>query len=572
MARFTSPDGVGAPGPAGPTGLIGPTGPQGATGPQGIQGETGPQGNAGSDAPTNRIYSGEFEAIIDSTGATTFDGNIIPSVNNTFTLGTTDARFADIFVGPGSLIIADETEGLPDQIISARDGYVYVREGVDLLPAGFDIGSFVVAPSGIVTVHSDTIIDATKSLVNINATESNTTYPRNFAGTLLQLTAQDNENARVVLDSFGANKYATFIGRSARGTVTAPEATQANDTLMRMTVNGFGSSEFKTSIGRIDIGAAENFTDTAAGTFINFQTTPIGSTAARDSARIGNNGLKLNHGGITFADDTYQDTAQLIGPTGPQGSTGPIGPQGVQGIQGEQGTQGDQGQQGNPGTGIAVGDYHDTYAELIAEHPTGIDGEAHIVGGDLYIWNTTLSQWQNAGSLLGPQGIQGQQGIQGEQGIQGVQGIQGIQGETGPAGQDGQDATLPGAWTTYVPTWTASITNPTIGNGSITGAYATFGKTVHFRIKVTDGSTTNEGNGNYSVTLPVAPLAGTVFTFDGSTGSGVYRIYGIATGGSTALPLYAQSATVTSGSMTKTFPATLSTGDTISINGTYEIA
>lgn len=46
MARFTSPDGTGAPGPVGPTGLPGDTGPAGPQGIQGIQGEQGPAGIA----------------------------------------------------------------------------------------------------------------------------------------------------------------------------------------------------------------------------------------------------------------------------------------------------------------------------------------------------------------------------------------------------------------------------------------------------------------------------------------------------------------------------------------------
>ena len=32
-------------------------------------------------------------------------------------------------------------------------------------------------------------------------------------------------------------------------------------------------------------------------------------------------------------------------------------------------------------------------------------------------------------------------------------------------------------WTSYVPVWTASVTNPVIGNGTITGSYTVIGKT-----------------------------------------------------------------------------------------------
>jgi hypothetical protein len=61
------------------------------------------------------------------------------------------------------------------------------------------------------------------------------------------------------------------------------------------------------------------------------------------------------------------------------------------------------------------------------------------------------------------------------------------------------------AWTAYPPTWTATTTNPTIGNGSIVGRYARLGRnTVKGVIVLTVGSTTNMGSGSYRFRLPVA--------------------------------------------------------------------
>lgn len=58
------------------------------------------------------------------------------------------------------------------------------------------------------------------------------------------------------------------------------------------------------------------------------------------------------------------------------------------------------------------------------------------------------------------------------------------------------------AWTTYTPTWTGAVTNPAIGNGTITGAYRINGKNLEFRINLTMGSTTTYGSGNWSFGLP----------------------------------------------------------------------
>lgn len=739
------------PGPAGPTGPAGVSGTQGQPGAPGATGPTGP-GVDLLNVPTD----------------------IVPDVDNTHALGTIEKRWSDLFLGPGSLIIADETPGLPDQVISAKDGYIYTRN-LENSPIGFDTGSFKVAPSGIVTIHADEIIDATKALVNINASESNITYPRTFAGTLLQLTAQDGQSARLVLDSFGYAQYSVITGRTARGTVEQPAAVQTNDVLFRLTAHGYGTTNFNQSLTRIDMEAAENFTDTAAATRISFQTTPTGSKTIQRVAQIDSDGFSLERGGIKFADGTIQTTAQFVGPVGPTGATGPAGADGISNIPGPTGPTGPQGQgidvqgsfptlaafnaanligqpgdfwiieadgslltwsagtsswldlgdllgpqgptgpqglsitgptgptgatgadstvvgptgptgsigfpgatgptgavgatgpnglngvpgpvgptgpQGDPGTvgptgaqgiqgnvgatgpqGVAgptgpqgavgptgsvgptgatgetgaavtiIGSFVDL-AALQAAHPTGAPGEAAIVdGGLLYVWAN--GAWTSVGNILGPTGPQGLQGVTGAQGPTGPQGNTGLTGDTGavgptgpqgnvgptgpagpagttgatgpqgaigPTGPAGADAPTPGAWTSYVASWTASVSNPNIGNGSIQAAYEQVGKTVRFRVKVTDGSTTTEGSGNYSLSLPVAPLTGTIFTFDGSAGTGTYRIYGIATGGSTVLPLYAQSSTTTTARMTPTFPFTMGSGDTISISGTYETA
>jgi len=61
----------------------------------------------------------------------------------------------------------------------------------------------------------------------------------------------------------------------------------------------------------------------------------------------------------------------------------------------------------------------------------------------------------------------------------------------------------PPLWTAFTATWTASTTNPTIGNGAIVARYVQLGpKTVNIRIDVTIGSTTNGGSGTYSFALP----------------------------------------------------------------------
>lgn len=60
------------------------------------------------------------------------------------------------------------------------------------------------------------------------------------------------------------------------------------------------------------------------------------------------------------------------------------------------------------------------------------------------------------------------------------------------------------AWTSYTPTWGSSGTAPALGNGTISGRYQKFAKTVIASWQMTIGSTSTVGTGTYTWTLPVA--------------------------------------------------------------------
>lgn len=59
-------------------------------------------------------------------------------------------------------------------------------------------------------------------------------------------------------------------------------------------------------------------------------------------------------------------------------------------------------------------------------------------------------------------------------------------------------------WQAFNPVWTASSTNPVVGNGTLAGRYTRIGKTVHCTIHLTAGSTTTFGSGFWSFKLPTA--------------------------------------------------------------------
>jgi hypothetical protein len=130
------------------------------------------------------------------------------------------------------------------------------------------------------------------------------------------------------------------------------------------------------------------------------------------------------------------------------------------------------------------------------------------------------------------------------------------------------------AWSSYSPTWGATTTNPTVGNGTVVGASKQAGKTVHYRIVVTFGSTTAVGSGTYTFTLPTAALepatylpAGTCTLRD--TSAATTRL-GVAFYEGSADTVRLQ--TMDDAAVTHAAPFAWATGDTIAICGTYEAA
>ncbi len=79
-----------------------------------------------------------------------------------------------------------------------------------------------------------------------------------------------------------------------------------------------------------------------------------------------------------------------------------------------------------------------------------------------------------------------------------------------------------GAWQSYAPGWAASVTQPAIGNGVLTGRFLQVGKTVDVLVVLSWGSTTAAGNGQYTFTLPPGMVPRAVPTTVYLPGGGVY--------------------------------------------------
>jgi len=123
------------------------------------------------------------------------------------------------------------------------------------------------------------------------------------------------------------------------------------------------------------------------------------------------------------------------------------------------------------------------------------------------------------------------------------------------------------AWTSYTPSWTGTGGTPTVGNGTLTGMYLSYGSVVMVRIALTWGSTTSaSGISEWKFTLPVAPTAGWILNgmiIDSGTTN--YAAVLSDFSGSTGV-LRADTSLAT---VSNTSPMTWTTGDQVVVNGIY---
>jgi len=130
---------------------------------------------------------------------------------------------------------------------------------------------------------TNTSFSNTQAALTISATPTVTTPSQD--GYMIHISGKQNVSSRIVTDSFGANTYVVYAGRSARGNVTNPSGVLAGDILSRFSGNGFGTTGYAPiGSGRLDIVATENHTDTARGTQLQLWNTPVGSNVLTNIA------------------------------------------------------------------------------------------------------------------------------------------------------------------------------------------------------------------------------------------------------------------------------------------------
>ena len=132
------------------------------------------------------------------------------------------------------------------------------------------------------------------------------------------------------------------------------------------------------------------------------------------------------------------------------------------------------------------------------------------------------------------------------------------------------------AWSSYTPTWTASTTNPVIGNGTLTGLYMKVGRVCHVHVEMTAGSTTTYGSGSWSFSLPAASTTSPGIRIGTAQASGSIRAAGHTTvnSSSSAFGLWFPATTAVSNlsACTPTVPFTWANTNILRCSLVYETA
>lgn len=127
------------------------------------------------------------------------------------------------------------------------------------------------------------------------------------------------------------------------------------------------------------------------------------------------------------------------------------------------------------------------------------------------------------------------------------------------------------AWTAFTPTWSGASANPTLGNGILEAAYKQLGKTVHVRIRIQVGSTTNMNtSGLWGFTLPASATPTTNQSLSGfcsnSAGTVRHAVAAYLTSGSGVFRVAANG----NSGVSHNQPFVWATGDHFVLTGTYE--
>jgi hypothetical protein len=152
---------AGADGTSGTDGKDGSAGADGNDGVDGAAGAAGANGTDGSSGSTGAQGATGPAGICDLSNILEVNGNLIPAIDNVYSLGTSTKRWKDLHVGPGTIYIQETSDPANQIAISVQAGALKF-EGAQALK----VGNIRLSATGITSETPDAPITLGDNLFN----------------------------------------------------------------------------------------------------------------------------------------------------------------------------------------------------------------------------------------------------------------------------------------------------------------------------------------------------------------------------------------------------------------------
>jgi hypothetical protein len=140
---------TGADGTAGTTGATGATGSAGASGAAGTPGATGAPGSSGAAGSPGASGATGATGATGAPGICELSGDIVPAVDNMYSLGTSAFRWKSIQLGPGTIYMQDTNDASRQVGMTITDGSLLL-DGASSL----QIGNIRITATGMKAIDS----------------------------------------------------------------------------------------------------------------------------------------------------------------------------------------------------------------------------------------------------------------------------------------------------------------------------------------------------------------------------------------------------------------------------------
>jgi hypothetical protein len=139
--------------------------------------------------------------------------------------------------------------------------------------------------TGNLSVANDSLfVDSVNNRVGIGTATPSATF---------EVVSQGTNNVRNAVgrhyDNTNAFSQFKWIGKRARGSIGNPSAVQANDTLVSFNGGGYKATAWSDTVGGFYVYAAENWTDTATGTYMTLRGVAPGGTTVSERVKVEHN-------------------------------------------------------------------------------------------------------------------------------------------------------------------------------------------------------------------------------------------------------------------------------------------